>query len=192
MTPSSHPEDAEITRLLAVVARGGDVAESDARLLELLEERLRRMARARMRGERPDHTLRPTELVNEAYLRIADRDGAWDNRAHFFGAAVEAMRRILVEHARRRAAEKRGGGVERVTFDDLEVASDEPDTDVLALDEALKALEAEDERLAGVVRLRYFGGYTIGEVAELLDVSPATVKRDWTYARAWLQNFIER
>jgi RNA polymerase sigma factor (TIGR02999 family) len=192
MTPASHPEDAEITRLLAVVARGGDVAESDARLLELLEERLRRMARARMRGERPDHTLRPTELVNEAYLRIADRDGAWDNRAHFFGAAVEAMRRILVEHARRRAAEKRGGGVERVTFDDLEVASDEPDTDVLALDEALKALEAEDERLAGVVRLRYFGGYTIGEVAELLDVSPATVKRDWTYARAWLQNFIER
>jgi RNA polymerase sigma factor (TIGR02999 family) len=192
MTPSSHPEDAEITRLLAVVARGGDVAESDARLLELLEERLRRMARARMRGERPDHTLRPTELVNEAYLRIADRDGAWDNRAHFFGAAVEAMRRILVEHARRRAAEKRGGGVERVTFDDLEVASDEPDTDVLALDEALKALEAEDERLAGVVRLRYFGGYTIIEVAELLDVSPATVKRDWTYARAWLQNFIER
>jgi RNA polymerase sigma factor (TIGR02999 family) len=102
------------------------------------------------------------------------------------------MRRILVEHARRRAAEKRGGGVERVTFDDLEVASDEPDTDVLALDEALKALEAEDERLAGVVRLRYFGGYTIIEVAELLDVSPATVKRDWTYARAWLQNFIER
>lgn len=144
-----------------------------------------------MRHERSDHTLQPTELVNEAYLRVAADDADWENRAHFFGAAVEAMRRVLVDHARRRAAEKRGGGMERITFEDLHVASDEPDTNVLALDRALDALEAEDARLARVVRLRYFGGFTIDEVADMLGVSPATVKRDWTYARAFLQDRME-
>ncbi len=183
--------EAEITRILSAFAEGPGTAEVDPRLLDLLEARLRALAAARMRSERPDHTLHPTELVNEAYIRIAGRDGAWENRAHFFGAAVEAMRRVLTDHARKRAAEKRGGGVERVTFQDLDVVSEEPDTDVLALSEALEALAAEDTRLAEVVRLRYFGGFSIAEVADLRGVSPATVKRDWTYARAWLLDFME-
>jgi RNA polymerase sigma factor (TIGR02999 family) len=179
-------DDAEITRLLAAISEEPDAGEIDPRLLRLVEARLRRLAAGRMRGERADHTLRPTELVNEAYLRIGRGDAAWSNRAHFYGAAVEAMRRILTEHARQRAARKRGGDMNRVTFEDLEVAVDEPDTDVVALDETIRVLESEDPRLADVVRLRYFGGFTIEETAELLGVSAATVKRDWTYARARL------
>jgi RNA polymerase sigma factor (TIGR02999 family) len=185
------PEDVEITRLLDALAAGAQTSNADPRLFHLIESRLRRLERARMRRERADHTLSPTELVNEAYLRIAGQDGGWENRAHFFGAAVEAMRRILIEHARQRAAEKRGGGMARVTFEDLEVACDEPGTDVLALDEALTALETEDRRLAEVVRLRYFGGFSVAEVADLLSVSPATVKRDWIYARARLAEFMK-
>jgi RNA polymerase sigma factor (TIGR02999 family) len=184
-------DDAEITRLLAAVEGHTAAHELDPRLLELVEARLRRLATARMRRERADHTLRPTELVNEAYLRIGGPDVRWHNRAHFYGAAVEAMRRILTDHARQRAAQKRGGDLNRVTFEELEIAVDEPDTDVLALDEALSTLADEDLRLAEVVRLRYFGGFTIEETAELLNVSPATVKRDWTYARARLIALME-
>jgi RNA polymerase sigma factor (TIGR02999 family) len=144
------------------------------------------MAGARMARERPGHTLQATALVNEAYLRLAPGEKQWENRAHFFGAAAHAMRRILVDHARRHQASKRGGEARRVTFDDLAVAAGEPGLDLLALDQALDALAEEEPRLAEVVHLRYFAGLGITETAALLDTSPATVKRDWTFARAWL------
>ncbi len=180
--------DVEVTELLGALARGE--AEAHRRLVPVIERRLHELAEARMRRERADHTLQPTELVNEAYLRLAGGDQVWENRAHFFGAAAEAMRRVLVDHARRRAAEKRGGGLEQVTFRELNVAADEPDVDLLALDRALEALAEEDERLGRVVHLRYFAGFGIREVADILGVSPATVKRDWTYARAWLLDWM--
>ncbi len=186
MTGFLDATDLEITRVLSAIRAGADAPHVDPALVRLIEQRLRQLAAGRMRGERADHTLSTTELVNEAYLRIAGPDRDWENRALFFGAAVEAMRRILVEHARARSTEKRGGGVQRVTFEDLRIAHAEPDTDLLALDEAMQSLEAEDPRLAKVVRLRYFGGFTIAEVADLLGTSPATVKRDWSYARARL------
>jgi len=176
--------ETDVTVLLQAASRGEEGAFD--RLVPVIERRLHELAVARMRRERADHTLEPTELVHEAWIRLAGGEQRWEARTHFFGAASEAMRRVLVDHARRRAAEKRGGGVERVTFHELKVQSDEPDIDVLGLNEALEALEREDPRLSGVVRLRYFGGFGIHEVAELLGVSPATVKRDWTYARAWL------
>ncbi len=177
-------KDAEVTLLLQAIQRGE--AEAYDRLVPVIERRLHELARASMRRERSDHTLHPTELVNEAYIRLAGGKQVWENRNHFYGAAAEAMRRVLIDHARRRSAEKRGGGVEQVTFHEINVVSDEPDVDVLGLDEALTALEEVDERLAQVVRLRYFAGFNIDEVAEILGVSAATVKRDWTYARAWL------
>ncbi len=176
-------EDGEITLLLQAVG-GGDEGALD-RLIPLIQARLHEMASYRMRQERAGHTLQPTALVNEAYMRLAG--GQWENRIHFFGAAAEAMRRVLVDHARKVRAEKRGGGAERVTFSRLEVAAEEPDLDILALDEALQALEEEDRRLAQVVQLRYFVGLNIDETADVLGVSPATVKRDWVYARAWLR-----
>jgi len=174
----------EVTLLLQSIRAGDESAYS--RLLPILYEDLRKLAQSRMRHERPDHTWEPTDLVNEAYLRLVEGSPSWENRAHFFGAAAQAMRRVLVDHARRRSAHKRGGDQERVTFDSLAVHSPEPDVDILALDEALTALEQHDPRLKRTVELRYFVGLTVQETAELLNVSPATVKRDWTYARAWL------
>lgn len=174
----------EVTLLLDALRRGEDDAYD--RLVPLIEARLHELAANRMRRERADHTLQPTELVNEAFIRLAGGKQEWDDRAHFFGAASEAMRRVLIDHARRRSAEKRGGGAEQVTFHELDVVSEEPEVDVIALDEALTALEEVDLRLAQVVRLRYFAGFSIEEVGEILGISTATVKRDWTYARAWL------
>ena len=176
--------DPEVTRLLEAVGRGDEGAYD--RLVPAIYDRLRELAAARMRGERAGHTLQPTALVNEAWMRLVGDEAQWDGRGHFYGAAAEAMRRVLIDHARKKGAEKRGGDVHRVTLHELNVASDEPDLDVLALHEALEALEEMDGRLAQVVRLRYFGGFTTEEVAGILDVSPATVKRDWRYARAWL------
>lgn len=156
-------------------------------LIGLAYGELHRMARARMRNERPNHTLSATALVNETYLRLFRCESAWDSRAHFFGAAAEAMRRVLIDHARKRGSDKRGAGAERVTLTDLNVDGDESvDIDVLELDRALSALEAHDERLSLVVKLRYFVDLNIEETADVLGVSPATVKRDWVYARAWL------
>lgn len=174
----------DITQLLDA-ARSGD-SRAYQQLIPLLYQELRVLARRQLARERVDHTLQPTELVSEAYLRLLGPQAKFENRAHFFGAAAVAMRRVLVDYARERAAKKRGGDVERVTFVDLDVASEEPDLDLLELDEALGLLEAEDERLGRLVQLRYFAGLSIKETAEVMGTSPATVKRDWTFARAWL------
>ena len=174
----------EVSLLFEAMNAGDD--DAHGRLSPLIYDELRRLAESHMRRERPGHTLQPTELVNEAYLRLVQGATEWKNRAHFFGAAAQAMRRVLVDHARQRAAQKRGAGAEHVTFDELAVNVEQPEIDVLELDEALEALEHEDPRLCRVVHLRYFAGFSIEETAEVLDLSPATVKRDWTYARAWL------
>ncbi|HSN70369.1 MAG TPA: sigma-70 family RNA polymerase sigma factor [Steroidobacteraceae bacterium] len=184
--PSTGPGD--ITKLLNA-ADGGD-ALAASRLYELVYSELKLLAAANMRREATGHTLQPTALVNEAYLRLRPAEVTWANRRHFFGAAAEAMRRILVDHARRKHAQKRGDGLERVTLSDVDVAAEDAGIDVLALDEALTALHAEDPRLAQVVTLRYFAGMGIEQVAEALELSPATVKRDWTFARAWLHDYM--
>jgi RNA polymerase sigma factor (TIGR02999 family) len=174
----------EVTRLLEE-ARGGE-RQALERLYALVYGELRGMAQARLRRERGGHTLQPTALVNEAYLRLDPGRSSWENRRHFFGAASRAMRQILIDHARRRLADKRGAGLARVTLADLDVAAPEADVDLLALDEALESLEREEPRLAEVVTMRVFGGMSIDEAADALELSPATVKRDWLYARAWL------
>lgn len=179
----------EVATLLRRV-NGGD-QEAFASLVTIVYDELRRMAGGLMRWQ-AGHTLQPTALVNEAYLRLCGSRPPWEGRAHFFGAAARAMRQVLMAHARRRAAEKRGGRVVRVTFHDLNVQTPEPDVDLLALDEALTALGREDPRFAQVMELRYFGGFTLPEIAEHTGRSLATVKRDWTYARAWLYDFLRR
>jgi RNA polymerase sigma-70 factor (ECF subfamily) len=177
-------ERENITRLLETAARDPRAA---ARLYDAVYNELQALARSSMRRESSGHTLQPTALVNEAYLRLLPGEGSgWQNRGHFFGAAAQAMRRILVDHARRRNAVKRGDGAIRVTFSDLNVDSEEADVDVEALDEALKQLRQEDERLEQVVTMRYFAGLSIEQTAAALGTSPATVKRDWNFARAWL------
>ncbi|HEY8509533.1 MAG TPA: sigma-70 family RNA polymerase sigma factor [Steroidobacteraceae bacterium] len=179
----------DVTRLLDAAGEGD--REALARLYEHVYSELRQMAERGMRGERSGHTLQPTALVNEVYLRLNSGSGKWENRRHFFGAAAKAMRRILVDHARRKQAVKRGDGAERVTLADLDIAAPEEDMDVLAVNAALDRLEAEDPRLAEVVNLRFFAGMSIEETARAMDLSPATVKRDWVFARAWLCEQIE-
>jgi RNA polymerase sigma factor (TIGR02999 family) len=174
----------EVTRLLAA-ARGGERRAVDE-LYALIYGELHGLAEARLRRERHGHTLQPTALVNEVYLRLDPNKGSWENRRHFFGAASRAMRCVLVDYARRRLADKRGSGLERVTFADLEIAAAEVDYDLVALDGALEELAREEPRLAEVVTMRVFAGMSIDQTAEALDLSPATVKRDWTFARAWL------
>jgi RNA polymerase sigma factor (TIGR02999 family) len=180
--------DAPLTRILKDVSAGNPAARGE--LMEAVYQELRRLAQSQMRRERNGHTLQPTALVNEAYLRLLEGSSNWENRRHFFGAAAESMRRILIDHSRKRGAEKRGGGIANVTLDGLEVEGSRLDLDILALDEALTALEAYNERLARIVELRYFTGLTIEETASVMDLSPATVKRDWTYGRAWLFDFM--
>lgn len=171
---------------------GGD-RDALERLLPLVYDELRRHAAGLFRRERPDHTLQPTAVVHEAWLRLSPA-GPWTSRAQFFAVAGRLMREVLIDHARARAAAKRGGGNLRVTYhDELETpgAGDGPKgTDVLALDVALEKLEALDERQARVVELRYFAGLSIEETAEALAVSPATVKREWQMARAWLRDHL--
>jgi RNA polymerase sigma factor (TIGR02999 family) len=176
-------ERENITRLLSTAARD---PRSAARLYDAVYNELQALARSSMRRESSGHTLQPTALVNEAYLRLLPGGDGWQNRGHFFGAAAQAMRRILVDHARRRNAAKRGDGAVRVTFTDLDVGTEEPGIDVEALDEALTQLKQEDERLEQVVTMRYFAGLSIEQTAAALGTSPATVKRDWNFARAWL------
>jgi len=173
-----------VTQLLQAVNAGADEAYGD--LLQAVYGELRSLAGALMRREQGYRTLQPTALVHEAYLRLVLPEARWQSRAHFFGAAAQSMRRILVEHARLRLSRKRGGGLKRVTFKDVDVQVEDPQLDLIALDEALTALGKLDGRLVRVVELRYFAGCSLEETAELLGLAPATVKRDWAYARAWL------
>jgi RNA polymerase sigma factor (TIGR02999 family) len=170
--------------------RGDEGARDE--LVSAVYAELRRRARAYLSRERPGHTLQPTGLVHEVYLRLVDQKSTrWENRSEFFGLAAQLMRRILVDHARARRAGKRGGGLLPVTFDE-KVMGPSGGVDVEALDEALRALEARDARQSRVVELRYFGGLSVEETAETLGVSAATVKRDFTMARAWLHRQLAR
>ena len=156
-------------------------------LLPIVYQELRRLAASYLRRERPGQTLQPTALVHEAYLRLMkDRPERWQNRAHFCAIAAHSMRQILIERARARGAQKRGGARPRVTLDEALVAGGERSIDILALDEALERLAALDPEQARLVELRFFGGLTVEETAEAMDISPATVKRHWAVARAWL------
>ena len=179
----------DVTQLLLAWS-DGDAAAVD-NLLPLLYAELHRQAERAMRREGEQHTLQATALVHEAYLRLVDQHRVqWKNRAHFFGVAAQVMRRILVDHARGRLAEKRGGGARRITLDDANVGAPDDsagDVDVLDLHEALERLAVQDAQQARVVELRYFSGLSIEETAVALDVSPATVKREWAVARAWLK-----
>jgi RNA polymerase sigma-70 factor (ECF subfamily) len=176
---------ADVTGMLLAWKRGEPGALD--RLLPAVQKELHRVARGYMRRERPDHTLQATALVNEAYLRLVDQTRVtWKNRAHFIGVAARLMRRILVDHARQRAARKRGGPDLRLTLTEGVAAPDKRSVDLVALDLALEKLAALEPRQARVVELRFFGGLTGEEAAEALDVSPMTIKRDWIAARAFL------
>ena len=186
MTPTRS-----VTALLTDWSRG-DASALD-RLVPLVYAELRRIAARQLRGERPNHTLQPTALVNEVYLRLVDqRQVEWQDRAHFLGVAAQTMRRILVDHARRRDAGKRGDGVPAVSIDDAREIATSGELPLLALDDALARLEALDPGLAKIVELRAFGGLTIDEAAHVLDVSPSTAKRSWRTAKAWLNRELRR
>ena len=176
----------DVAHLLKTVGTGDP--DAAAQLLQLVYDDLRRLAARRLAHEAPGQTLQPTALVHEAYLRLVGDKNAtsWDGRGHFFAAAAEAMRRILVENARRKRRLKRGGGRERLPLEEAELLAPEPREDILALDEALKELAATDRAAADLVQLRYFGGLSIPDAAQVLGVSPRTAKRLWTFARAWL------
>ncbi len=179
----------EITQVLQAVGRGE--AGASEKLLPLVYDELRRHAAVRMAQEAPGQTLQPTALVHEAWLRlVGNGDHTWQNRAHFFGAAAEAMRRILIENARRKARLKRGGDQVRLDIDQLELAETTPDEKILLIDEALERLRAQDPEKARVVVLKFFGGRTNQEVAEVLGVTERTVERQWAYAKAWLYQII--
>lgn len=176
---------AEVTQLLQQWSNGHE--EALDRLLPQVHDELRRLAASYLRRERPDHTLQPTALVNEAFLKLVDQRAArWQNRAHFFGIAAQAMRRILVDYARAHAADKRGGAMRKVPLEDAGLAGPAVDVDLLALDEALTRLAALDRQQSRIVELRYFGGLTMEETAEVMRISPATVGREWRVAKAWL------
>jgi RNA polymerase sigma factor (TIGR02999 family) len=177
----------DVTRILSAIERGDSGAAE--RLLPLVYDELRKLAARKLAQEKPGQTLQATALVHEAYLRlvVAD-DPGWDSRGHFFAAAAEAMRRILVDNARRKGRQKRGGALARVDIDEAELASPLPDEDLLALDEALARLAAEDPVKARLVELRFFAGLGLEDAAVALGVSAPTAKRYWRYARAWLHS----
>lgn len=180
---SSH----EVTQLLIDWSNGNQAALD--RLMPLVDRELHRLAHHYMRRENPGHTLQTTALVNEAYLRLVEQKHVhWKNRAHFFALAAQLMRRILVDRARSRRYAKRGGGAHRISFDETMVFSRERGSDLIALDEALNRLAAIDPRKGKVVELRFFGGLSVEETAEALQISAVTVMREWSMARAWLYN----
>jgi len=181
----SEPQKHDVTQLLSDLQNGRTGAAED--LLPLVYQELRRIAGSYMRRERSDHTLQATALVHEAYLQLVDQTRVdWKNRAHFFGVAAQLMRRILVEHARAHHAQKRGGNAAKLSLD--EVINHFPGREItlVALDDSLKELERLDERQSKIVELRFFGGLTTEEIAEVLSISTATVEREWRSARAWL------
>ena len=180
-----------VTQLLLRWSEGDKAALG--KLMPLVYRELRRLAGHYMRRERPGHTFQASALVNEAYLRLVDyRRMQWQNRAHFFAVAAQAMRRVLVEHARSRQYAKRGGTAQRISLDDVAVLTDQQAAELVALDDALTSLEALDARKARIVELRYIGGLSIEESAETLGVSTATVERDWRSAKAWLYRAISQ
>jgi RNA polymerase sigma factor (TIGR02999 family) len=174
----------DVTQILNAIEQGDPHAAQQ--LLPLLYDELRRLAAQKLRSEAPGQTLQATALVHEAYLRLVGGEQHWDSRGHFFAAAAEAMRRILVENARRKRSLKRGGGRAREELDEVQLAAPEPVEDLLALDEALEKLASKDPLKAELVKLRYFAGMTIEEAAAALGISTATAKRYWTYTRTWL------
>jgi RNA polymerase sigma factor (TIGR02999 family) len=183
---SPKPAPGEVTRLLASLKQGDQDAAN--RLLPLVYDELRQLAASYMRRERPDHTLQATALVNEAFVRMVGKDAtAFDSRSHFFGVAAGVMRHILVDHARSRAANKRGGSAKRLPLDEALVFSDQESDQLLALDEALDKLAKLSPRQAKIIELRFFTGLSIPETASILGVARRTVVREWTVAQAWLQ-----
>jgi RNA polymerase sigma factor (TIGR02999 family) len=175
----------QVTGLLRAWSDGDDAALEQ--LIPLVEAELRRLARAYMRRERHGHTLQTTALVNEAFMRLVDaKEIRWTDRGHFLGITARLMRRVLVDHARARGYQKRGGRVQRVTFDEALAVGNEPSLSLIALDRALDALAAVDPRKAKVVELRFFGGLSVEETADVLHMSPDTIKRDWRLAKDWL------
>lgn len=185
-----HASDPHEVTLLLEAAKRGD-ATAGARLLPLVYDELRHLAAARMASEAAGHTLQPTALVHEAWLRLAGSgDRRWQDRAHFFRVAALAMRRILVEHARRKAREKRGANPERVSLDELNLFATDADERVLLVDQALERLEQVDPEAARVVTLKFFGNYTTREIAGMLELSERSVERQWTHARARLMRLI--
>jgi RNA polymerase sigma factor (TIGR02999 family) len=179
-----------VTQLLNEWSGGGK--EAGERLLAAVYSELHRTARRYMYRERPGHTLQATALVNEAYLRLIDQDTAWRNRAHFYSIAAQLMRRIMVDHARTRRAAKRGGDQCRITIDDIAAITGDSGVDLLDLERCLTALAELDPRQAHVVELRFFGGLTIAETAEVIGVSHTIIEREWSLARAWLRRELER
>jgi RNA polymerase sigma-70 factor, ECF subfamily len=186
-----RPSPKDLTRLLVDWSKGDPQALGQ--LMPIVYDELRSLAGRYLRRERSDHTLQPTALVNEAYLRLIDQHSVrWQNRAHFFGVAAQMMRRILVDHAKGHRREKRGGGARKVSLDEAIELTDQRADGLVALDEALTALAQFDERKSRVVELRYFGGLSVEETAEILQVSVNTILRDWKLAKAWLYNQIKK
>jgi len=179
--PEANPN---VTRLLVQWTEGNPQALED--LMPMVYAEMRRLAQSYLRRERSDHTLQSTALVHEAYLRLVDQNVSWQSRAHFFGIAAQMMRRILVDHARAHDAAKRGDGACRVTLDEDLAVREQRDVDVIALDVALENLAKIDPQQSRIVELRFFGGLSIEDTSEVLKISPATVKRDWAMAKAWL------
>src|SRR4051812_4122448 len=185
-----RPPMNDVTSILSAIEHGDPQAAEW--LLPLVYDELRKLAARRLAQEKPGLTLQATALVHDAYLRlVGDDDPGWDGRGHFFAAAAEAMRRILVEDARRKRTEKHGGHHRRVDLDDVDLAADVPSADLLALDEALRKLEVGEPVKAELVKLRYFAGLSIDDAARALGIAPATAKRHWVYARAWLFRELE-
>jgi RNA polymerase sigma factor (TIGR02999 family) len=184
--PPSGERRSDVSQLLQAWGRG-DAGARD-RLIPLVYDELYRIARRQMRRERSDHTLQASALVNEAYLRLVDQEGrGWQHRSQFFAIAARIMRRVLVDHARRRRYKKRGDGAIRVVLDDIDIVCEGRGEKLMALDAALQKLETHDERKCAVVELRYFGGFSNEETAKVLNLSLATVNRDWAFAKAWLR-----
>ena len=181
----------DITQLLLLARAGDEIAE--AKLFQILYSDLRRVAAGCLRRERPDHTLQPTELVNEAYLRLASQlDKDWQNRAHFLAVAAQVMRRVLVDWARARGTAKRGGGLRKVELNESSSQVQSWSERILDLEQALQELAVQDPRAARVVELRFFGRLNDQEIAKIVNITKRTVSRDWTFARAWLQGMLTR